>query len=308
MLVRAPLSRLVGLLAAGAAVACSGGEGAAAEVSLEARVERDDLVVAQVNGKPVFGSCVAAQVAGGLAADRAAALAQCVDFELLAQEAARRGLAADAEVHEARKREAVRRFIAAEFVTTVRSYDDLPPGFGARALAKLRETDQQPERRVAAYVRVPAPEDAPSGSPDDEWARGLAGELHAALADHADLTADRLWAIAAEVAHGRTFQVGEPFVFHRQGAEEPFAAAAFAIPAVGRVAPPTRTKLGWDVILLTAIRPKSTRTEEERKAALFPELRRGYFNHWAHQYTRGVAIDVDEEWRKRLVASDQGGP
>jgi hypothetical protein len=278
-----------------------GGERAAAEVSLEARAAAEDLVVARVDGVPVYGSCVAAQIAGGEAADRAAAVAQCVDFELLAQEAARRGYVATGEVGDARKREAVRRFVVAEYAGTIRSFDDLPTEVTARALAKARELAELPEFREAVYVRAPAL-DVPSGSPDDLWAKGLAEEIHAALAGKTDLTADQFRAIASEVAHGRMIESGKPFSFSRHGrAVEEFAAATFAIPAVGMVSQPTKTKWGWDVILLTRLRPKSDKTDDQIKAELFPELRKAYFNVWAHRFSKDLEILVDEDRLTELV-------
>ncbi|HWU88103.1 MAG TPA: hypothetical protein VN253_12540, partial [Kofleriaceae bacterium] len=69
---------------------------------------REDAAVASVNGRPVWGSCVAHQAARG-AASREAALAECIDFELLAQAAEARGLAADPEVGEAARRAMVGR-------------------------------------------------------------------------------------------------------------------------------------------------------------------------------------------------------
>jgi hypothetical protein len=50
----------------------------------------DDVVVALAAGRPVYGSCVAAQAERGHLS-RDAALRECIDFELMAQEAERRG-------------------------------------------------------------------------------------------------------------------------------------------------------------------------------------------------------------------------
>src|SRR5687768_16245068 len=57
----------------------------------------DDMQVATVNGKPVWGSCVAAQASRGVS--KQMALQQCIDFELLAQAAEARGFATDPDVH-----------------------------------------------------------------------------------------------------------------------------------------------------------------------------------------------------------------
>ena len=57
---------------------------------------RGDVQVATVDGRPVWGSCVTAQVARG--ATREEGLRQCVDFELLAEAAEHRDFATDPEV------------------------------------------------------------------------------------------------------------------------------------------------------------------------------------------------------------------
>jgi len=70
-----------------------------------------DVVVAKVNGRPVYGACVTAQVTRG--ATKQQALEQCVDFELLAQLA--ESFATDAEVIDATKTALVSTLVARDY-------------------------------------------------------------------------------------------------------------------------------------------------------------------------------------------------
>src|SRR5690348_1474463 len=83
----------------------------------------DDVIVATVNGKPVYGSCVQAQAARG--ATRDVALQECIGFELLAQAA--QPFATDAEVIGETKRALVSQFIAREYEDKYNA----PADFGA---------------------------------------------------------------------------------------------------------------------------------------------------------------------------------
>src|SRR5262245_17970595 len=115
-------------LALASVAACSGAPDpastprAAQAVSLVAPARgSDDVVVAQVNGRPVWGSCVAAQLQRMPAATRDGALRECVDFELLAQAAETRGLAAQAEVTDETRRALVSRLVETGFEDRHRS-------------------------------------------------------------------------------------------------------------------------------------------------------------------------------------------
>ena len=69
-----------------------------------------DGVVAHVNGRPVYGSCVSAQAAAHKL-DAKGALRECIDFELLAQAAEAKGLALDHDVAYATKTSLVSRVL-----------------------------------------------------------------------------------------------------------------------------------------------------------------------------------------------------
>jgi len=110
----------------------------------------DDVIVAQVNGRPVWGSCVAAQASRGIARD--AALRECVDFELLAQAAEARGLATAPEVTEGTRGALANRLVETGFEATYRSPADVP-GQIDRVIAANPLLANRPERRGSTYAR-----------------------------------------------------------------------------------------------------------------------------------------------------------
>ncbi|MCG8416396.1 MAG: peptidyl-prolyl cis-trans isomerase [Proteobacteria bacterium] len=267
-------------------------------------------VVAEVNGVPIYGDCVARQAAFHHL-DRRAALAQCIDFELLAQEAQARGLGRHPEVVQAGKNELVRRFIDEYF--TARFPD--PDGTDRALLEELYNKHRQrryyrPIYRHTRYARAGA-ENAAEGSAEDGAARALADEIYTALADKRGLTEEEFQRIAREVAGDRTIQIGEPFAFPRvhqppyhRGAVEPFAAAAFAIPEVGMVSPPTRTRWGWDVILLTAIDPAIDKRLDDAKEELFLIVRRREYLAWSSALGKGKRVEVHADVLERHQADE----
>src|SRR5688500_7421250 len=85
---------------------------AASRAGLVAPPAANDVEVARVNDRPVWGSCVATQAVSATPQDRDRALRDCIDFELLAQTAEQRGLAAMPEVNEAFRTALVDRVVA----------------------------------------------------------------------------------------------------------------------------------------------------------------------------------------------------
>ena len=82
------------------------------------------VIVARVNDRPVFADCVEHQArAHGI--DRRAALEECIDFELLAQEAEARGLASHPDAVAVRKREAVRKLLATRSMLGIQTTNTL---------------------------------------------------------------------------------------------------------------------------------------------------------------------------------------
>jgi peptidyl-prolyl cis-trans isomerase C len=266
-------------------------------------------VVAEVDGRPIYHDCVAEQAAArGL--DVRAALDDCIAFELLAQEAERRGHAADPEVARAGKNEMVRALIDADFKPTLDEPTDIPAA-DIQWLwdTQLKSSYNKPERRRATYCRVGVKKKTPRGGARDLKAKAIAEQIHRAMADLR--FTPELLAMTCHLASGgrkvrTTTQMTEPFsdtgAWGQGYYAREFAQAAFSVGEVGRVSTPTRTEWGWDIVLLTEIRPPETRTFAEAE----PEIREMLLHHpstaeyrvkkfltWLERYARAARISVD---------------
>jgi hypothetical protein len=263
-----------------------------------------DEIVAQVNGRPVWASCVAAQAAKNVReasaptteiAARTRALDECIAFELLAQEADKRGLTDDAEVIDATRTALVNRVVEVGFEQRYAKAEDL----GERFDKWFRDNAfrmHRPELRGSAYLRVTGP---------DETAKPAAQALYDQLANRTGMFAFDLRPLAKKGTPTIEYAV----VADKAASElEPnYRATLFAIPEVGRVAPPVKTPWGWDVILWTGGLPPKETSREELVADAFPELRRAMFPVWVAQVTRelGLKPEVVQAGVQRL---DEVGP
>ncbi|MCA9679742.1 MAG: hypothetical protein H6709_24520 [Kofleriaceae bacterium] len=256
----------------------------------------DDPVVATVDGHPIYGSCVADQVRG-LGVDRAAALDQCVAFELLAREADRRGLRSDPEVAETWKREMVRALIEADLGPLDR-FDALPASFREAALRRLHTELDWPLLRGGHYARVEVPASVAPGAAEDVAAHDAAEAAYEQLRGEPAVLPDELLAVTKRLAPG--FKVsGSAAPFYTpagdsdavRGAVPEFRDALFAIPQLGQISPPTRTKWGWDLILWWDERPPT-----DQRPTIFGRLLPRYFLSWSKQIgdALGVHVSVDE--------------
>ena len=302
--------RVGGVLACalvGAVAACgSSGSGAgpapaparAPLVIATPRLTADDAQVAAVNGRPVWASCVAAQArtaAGSDEARRAAGLDQCVAFELLAQTAEARGLAAAPEVAEAARSAAVNRLVETDFEQRYRTPADMAPQVDA--MMKTNEWRLHVlELRASSFARFVVPNDAP---PDVERkARALAEQLAGELRGQTGLFGVHLAEAANRIAEGSgvTLAAADFRAAHHDDLVEAYAAALYSIPEVGRTSEAFRSPWGWDVVLWNGGVEAHERSRDEVVAELFPELRRRQFARWAVQIGKqlGVHISIDE--------------
>jgi hypothetical protein len=256
-----------------------------------------DVPVASVGGRPVFGSCVAAQVARG-APTRQHALDECIAFELLAQEAEARGLATDPEVFDETRRALVSRLVELEFERRYQSADDLRDAIEPR-LAELRPYFAKPEFRTSAYARVLV--DEKQATPDDvARARTIAEQIHAALAGETGLLFPHLEATARRIAEAAGARFDVKLVPPRARGigrrwDEAFEAALFAIPEVGRVSSAVRTEWGWDVLLLLEIDPARTLSHDDVVPGLFARARHERFAAWIDELVKQRKIQIDKD-------------
>lgn len=286
----------------GVIAACGGGERAPAPAStarlpsIEARpAAADDPVVAKVDGRNIYGSCVAAQ-ARAHHQDKQQALDDCIGLELLAGVAAQRGLDRDPDVALAYRRALVSREVELDFTDRYKSAADLPPAMRDAAFEKYKWRMHRPEYRYSVYVRGPAKPDAPAAV--ENAAHAFAIDVYARVKDRSDLFPVDLYAAADAVAHGYSFEeLHEPFGTGIGGPGHPeYTRPLFAIPSVGMVSPPTRTPWGWDVILWTDTMPALESSQDEVLAWLFPQLRQAMFEDWVNGLIReqGLEIRVNE--------------
>jgi hypothetical protein len=275
------------------------------QVALEAtRASPDDAVVATANGKPVWGSCVATQAARHHR-ERAAALDECVAFELLAQEAARRGLDHAPEVVDAWRTALVSRFVEVAFEDASRTAGDLGETFD-RFVDHNQWRSHRPEFRSSTYVRITVPDGSP---PDvDARARAIADALAGQLANETGLFKRNLLEAAYKVANNAHVDIEPatdalPKVMkviyddrppeHIARLDKRYGDALYAISEVGRISLPVRTRWGWDVILWTGGIAAREITRDQLSADLFPEFRRAYFVAWVDEIQRASKVAIE---------------
>ena len=266
----------------------------------------DDVVVAQVGGRPVWGSCVATQAKRG-GRTREVALRECIDFELLAQAAEARGLATHPEVVAATRVSIVSRLVERDFEQEYRGPEDLRPQLD-QVLESARDAMNRPELRGSAHALVRVPDKA---APElDRDARALAERIHAALATEPGLHASHLEETARRLARETKLELvfeSHP-VTPREGRFVPeYITALFSIPEVGRVSAVTHTTYGWHVILLTEVIPAKQFTRDEFADLVLPDIRRKHFQTWVDSIIQslGVTIRVDTDQLARLDTEDR---
>lgn len=264
------------------------------------------MVVAEVDGAPVYDDCVAAQAtAHGL--DRRAALDECIAIELLAREAERRGLAVHPDVRRTQKTEAVRRLIDLEFVARYPDPGSMPRSQLEVAYNELRVRYVRPEFRETTYVRVPVPvKEQPPGSPADAEAQALMARVHATLAGRRDLTSDDVMQAMAAVMGERKWEHSDLHPIHRRDRiVEPYLAATFAIAEPGMVSPPFRTEWGWDIVLLQKIHPAANKSVDEAAGELFEIVRRRLYQQWVDGLVASAGAAIDQDALARFQAADE---
>ena len=275
------------------------------------RLLADDAPVAQVNGRTVWASCVAAQarrIAGTDEQRRAAAHDQCIAFELLAQAAEARGLSGAPEVARAERAALVNRLVETEFEQRYRTPADIAP-LVERAMKQHGWRMHIVQLRASTFARFVVPEHAPAEV--DARAHALADRLAAELAGQTGLYGVHLIEAAKRIARSSEhsdirLDTADYRPAHQDNLVAPYAHALYAIPEVGRASPAFRTPWGWDVVVWTGGVEPRERTRDELVAEMFPELRRQQFQLWVNQIARrlGVHIEVDEAAVKQL---DAGG-
>lgn len=253
----------------------------------------DDVVVATVNGKPVWGSCVTAQ--GPHATSKEDALKQCIDFELLAQAADARGIATDPEVALQTRTALVSQVIAKEYEDAYQKPADFGPAWDMM-YQKNKLRFEHVEYRGSAYVRINV--DKKATPEDDAKAHAIVEEIATKLAGERGLSPPQFFDIAQQVAAGRaTLSTAIVTPYSRGGLDKPYEDALFSIPEIGETSPhAVRTSFGWDVVLFNDIVPEEHAPPDKVEREMLPELKRQYFPTWANQIAQklGVKIEIEQ--------------
>jgi peptidyl-prolyl cis-trans isomerase C len=229
----------------------------------------DDVIVATVNGRPVWGSCVSAQHS----------LDDCIGFELMAQEAQKRGLDRDPDVALGTRTAMVSQLVAKEYEAKFTH----PGDFGdvwQRLVEKQRYRWDHPEVRSSFYVRF-----------SDQ---ATAEKVAAAAAKQTGWMSPMLYDLAKQTAGNTDFEHADvPPKLARQ-LEDHYGAALYAIPAVGSTSPATHTQWGWDVILYSDVLPETHLTDQQLMAEVLQEVQRSFFSVWVHQLELAMNLHVEE--------------
>ncbi len=281
----------------------------AADVSLTAAAD-GRVVVARVDGVPIYGDCVERQ-AEAHHLDKRAALEECIDFQLLAGEADRKGYRSNPAVLDARKTEMARALIDQAFLPHFARPDDVPEADLRSAYQQLKARDYvRPEHRATQYARIEMSDKVPAWQPRVWAAMVAAWRIYWHFAGQHDLTERAFLREAAEVAapweisHERS-----PFKFPRHGQiQEVYAQATWEIPEPGMVHAPIHTHWGFDVILLVNVLPAVDISFEEAvpdlREKIFAKSRLLAFVHWS-QSLYGGKPSIDDGWLARLAGADE---
>lgn len=298
-------------------VACGGGGAAEPPASpggpldLTARpTGPDDLVVARVDGRPVYASCVIAQAAGRHV-DRATALDDCVTFELLAGAAIARGRDRDPELAAAVRDAAAIRLIDVEVRAKIRQWGDLPAAIRDPIFEKNRERLNLPESRSSWYARVKVPK-PDRGGPREQAAERAIRVLATAIGGRADLFKADLDRALPEAVNAV-----DPTLPYEVGRGEPtqldcclqddYRRALFTTSAPGQISAPVRTPWGWDMILFDDYRVPPKLTPAELGDKLFPAARLQYWSWWTDGLAKAHEARVVDDAALRRALGEPGG-
>ncbi|CAN5207449.1 hypothetical protein BH11MYX1_BH11MYX1_32770 [soil metagenome] len=249
------------------------------------RASSTDEIVATVNGKPVWGSCVAIQGARG--ATKQAALQQCLDFEILAQAADQRGYASSPEVREATHTAMVSELVASAYEEGFTR----PAQFGSvwqQALAQGQWKISHENYRASSYVRVPVAEQATQA--EVEAAKATADQIATALAHETGLLGPSLLELAQAAAPGVKIDHQDVTAFRAGALDKTYAAALFSLREIGRASAAVRTKWGWDVVVWTDDVPETHPSDAEIEAKLLPDVKLAYFDHWVDSIAKSLGV------------------
>lgn len=257
---------------------------------MEAVAPPSDAIVATVNDRSIFASCVRIQ-AEAHNLSREDALQECIDFELLASAAHEAGTQADPDVQSAAKQELVRTFIEARY--SLRGPEDIPADLVKKLWDQVNVPRyNHPELRAIAFCRVPLT--AQQGPKSPEYKAGLAflEGVYEKLRDARDLEKDdlfeRCWKPHYENAGVHELKLNTFKLNPKRGYMQAFRETVFGPQKPGMVVPPVYSQYGIDLMLITNLIPEKTSTFEEVE----PELRAALFEIPVYESSRDAVFET----------------
>jgi hypothetical protein len=264
------------------------------ELPLVPRVDDPTQVIARVNGVPILAADLRTQLRPG--GDRRQALRELIRQELLAQEAARRGLTGTSSVRDAQHRALAGLIIERQFRFGLQ---DVPRQMIEKAYRINRHIYRHPELVDVAHIIAAAS------------SRGTA-ELHARALRLARKV--HQIAVAGRLAESEFKQIAglvgkddptitvkaEAFKTPLRGfVADEFADAAFALRQAGQISPIVKTTFGYHVIYYKGRTPARdiplADAEEEIRRKIFNDARAVGFSQWIETIERRYAITVHPE-------------
>lgn len=266
------MRRLVFLLAA-----CGGGSSPPTKhggppAAMIAAPAVGDVVVATVDGRPVFGACVADQIKATPTKSKQVALDECIAFELMAQEAEKRGLDRQWETVDATRTALVTRLVDQFAART--TMEALAP----RLDALYKPPMVRPEFRESWHALIKVDRKAPDA--ELAAARQLAEKIHDALKAESGLTPPHFEEVAKRIAPAADVAHYPLKPSNDQRTARDYLAALFEIPEVGRVSRIAQSDYGFHVILLSDLQPSFTFDREAAHKWFYPNLQRRLFDEF----------------------------
>lgn len=263
-------------------------------------------VVATVNGRPVFASCVRIQAEGhSLTAEKA--LQECIDFELLAQAAWAADYNKDQDVQSAAKREMVRAFIEDRY--NIRGPEDIPEDLVKRLWDQVQVPRyNHPELRNIVFCRVPLT--AEQGPDSNEYKTGLAflQSVYEKLRDQRGLEKNDLFELCWEPhyvnAGVHKLKLNTFTMRPKSGYLDVYKEPVFGPEEAGLVVPPVYSQFGLDLILITQISLAKSTTFKEAEAELrdalfrvpiYESSRTAMFEDWYEPFAKTRTITTHSE-------------
>jgi hypothetical protein len=282
---RARFATLALVVAGGCSHETSNGGAAAPLVA-----QSTDVVVATVDGRPIYAGAVAAQAhARGI--DRKSALADLVDAEVLAGEAARRGLDQDLHVRDETKGALVRRYLKLGFEEQVTAADVPDPLVRREYQRRLAYLNHETYADVW-HILVSVPKGA--SADDKAKARARARQLATrakgmSLAEFQKLGHDE-GLITEEVVTARNGWV-----------ERPFSEAAFA--QLGKPGDTStsdvETSYGYHVLYLVkwvpAVHTSLSEAAPKIREGVFPEFQKHAFEKFVDDAMGRYHVELHPE-------------